>query len=442
MAGAREGASRLRWAAPALALVVLLLGGAYALVVPPGEAPDEAAHIAYVDHLLRRHTLPPLAEPPYGDRYEAYQAPLDYLTMAVAARALGVRTVGLALRPNPSFSFFRQGSRAYLPAADEVAASGIRALRLTRLVWAVITAVLVLLTASRLAHGRTGLALAATAPFVLSPQFLFVNATVNNDGAVTACAALATFAFTELLLQAVHPSPRISLLAAVAGIAVGLAPFGKISGFLLLAPLALVAALLAHRRQPRAALWLLAPAAALSALWLGLAAWRFGSFFPPPPTGLRTGLGAAGELVGAHWLGSVALSFWAKFGWFNLRLPAVAYGLFVAPTVLVAIGCFGGAADRHDPPVDPWPRRVFAGTLATNLMLLMIFLVRIDWQPQGRFLFSSLPAMAALAALSLHRLASPDRSRRWRRWAIPGFLILCALTAAVVGLGVIARAYG
>lgn len=428
------------WAAPALALAVLVLGAAYAWVVPPGEAPDEPAHIAYVDQLLRRHTLPPLAEPPYGDRYEAYQAPLDYLTMAVAAQALGFRTVALPLRPNPSFSFFQQGSRAYLPAADGAAASRVRALRLTRLVWAVITAVLVLVTASRLTHGRTSLALAATAPFVLSPQFLFVNATVNNDGAVTACAALATFAFTELL-RCVLPSARLAIVAAVAGIAVGLAPFGKISGFLLLAPLALVAAVLAHRRRPRAVLWLLAPAVALSALWLGLAAWRFGSFFPPPPTGVRSGLGATGELLGAHWLGSVALSFWAKFGWFNLRLPPVAYGLFVAPTVLVAIGCLGGAADRHDPSVAPWPRRVFAGTLATNLALLMIFLVRIDWQPQGRFLFPSLPAMAALAALSLQRLAGCDRSRRWLQRAIPGSLILSALAGAIVGLGVLACAY-
>ena len=78
-ARARRGAGSLRYAALGLALAVLVLGSAYALAVPAGEAPDEPAHLAYVNYLLERHALPPLAAPPYGDRYESYQAPLDYL---------------------------------------------------------------------------------------------------------------------------------------------------------------------------------------------------------------------------------------------------------------------------------------------------------------------------------------------------------------------------
>ena len=153
-ARARRGTGSLRYAALGLALAVLVLGSAYALAVPAGEAPDEPARLAYVSYLLERHALPPLAAPPYGDRYESYQAPLDYLATAAAASLLGVRPREVHWQPDPRFSFFRQGSRAYLPGADAGAGGEhIRLLRIPRLVWAVLTAVLVLATAHRLAGG-------------------------------------------------------------------------------------------------------------------------------------------------------------------------------------------------------------------------------------------------------------------------------------------------
>jgi 4-amino-4-deoxy-L-arabinose transferase-like glycosyltransferase len=432
-----SGAKRLTLAALGLAFAVLALGSGYAMVVPEGEAPDEPAHLAYVAYLLAHHALPPLSAPPYGDRYESYQAPLDYAATALGASALGIQSLALSFQPNPAFSFFRQGSRAYLPAAGGAVEQRIRALRLAHLPWAAATAVLVLFSCLRLAAGRLDLALAAAAPFVLAPQFLFVGATVNNDGAVSCFAALSLLALVQLL-DAERPSPWAALLA---GIAVGLAPFGKISGFLLLAPLGIAAAILFARRAYRAAVPLLVAAGALAALWIGLALWRFGTVFPPPPTGLRQGLGAGRALLNPHWLGSLWLSFWGKFGWFNLRLPLFAYLFFAVPTALAVMGCFWRAAGPEERMRESWRRWLLLSAIGANLALVVVYLVRIDWQPQGRYLFPSLPALAGLAALGLRRIAEDPRWRQQLARGLLALLIVSALGMALLGLLVLGHAY-
>src|ERR1700724_3042598 len=433
-----SGTKRPTLAALGLALAVLSLGSGYALVVPVGEAPDEPAHLAYVGFLLLHHALPPLAHPPYGDRYESYQAPLDYAATALAASALAIHSLTFSFQPNPAFSFFEQGSRAYLPpAAGCPIAAQIRELRLAHLSWAAVAAVLVLFTCLRLAAARLDLALAAAAPFVLSPQFLFVGATVNNDGAVTACAALATFCFVQLL-DAERPSPWAALLA---GIAVGLAPFGKVSGFLLLAPLGIAAAFLLRRRAYRAAVLLLVPAGALAASWMGLALWRFGTVFPPPPTGLREGLRVSRELLNPHWLGSLWLSFWGKLGWLNLRLPLFAYLFFAVPTALAAVGALRRAASPEERMREHWRRWLLLSIIGANLLLVVAYLVRIDWQPQGRYLFPSLPALAGLAALGLRRIAEDPLWRHQLARGLLALLIVSALGMALLGLLVLGRTY-
>ncbi|HVT14944.1 MAG TPA: hypothetical protein VHQ90_02035 [Thermoanaerobaculia bacterium] len=72
-----------------LSLAFLLLGAGYAAVVPAGEAPDEPAHLAYIDYLVRFRSLPPKPAPPYGLSYEAHQPPLDHGVSAACLAALG-----------------------------------------------------------------------------------------------------------------------------------------------------------------------------------------------------------------------------------------------------------------------------------------------------------------------------------------------------------------
>src|SRR5687767_978931 len=60
-----------------LSVLYLVSATGFALVTPYGEAPDEHAHLLYVEHLVRYGTFPEIKAIPFS--YEAYQPPLYYL---------------------------------------------------------------------------------------------------------------------------------------------------------------------------------------------------------------------------------------------------------------------------------------------------------------------------------------------------------------------------
>src|SRR5947199_8410874 len=113
---------------PALLLsaAFLALGAAYAWVIPPGEAPDEPAHLAYVDRVVATRALPPLSY--RGLDYESYQPPLDYLASATLLALAHRGPVGLRFADNPTFSFARRGRRRFLAVAEDGAAATLRRL--------------------------------------------------------------------------------------------------------------------------------------------------------------------------------------------------------------------------------------------------------------------------------------------------------------------------
>jgi hypothetical protein len=99
-------------------------------------------------------------------------------------------------------------------------------------------------------------------------------------------------------------------------------------------------------------------------------------------------------------------SFIGVFGWFNLFLPPWVYVGYW----LLGLAGLGGAAlvwVRHE--VD---RRILL-VLALAAMLALVVVIQINRlqdQPQGRYLFPGLPALAALIAVGLETL--PDLRRR------------------------------
>ena len=70
-------------------LAYLLLSGALLVALPSNAAPDEAAHLEYVDYLAQRHAFPVFqgAVPPHPG-YEFHQPPLYYLLCAPVWSAL------------------------------------------------------------------------------------------------------------------------------------------------------------------------------------------------------------------------------------------------------------------------------------------------------------------------------------------------------------------
>jgi hypothetical protein len=405
-------------------LVFVLLGSAYAWVVPIGEAPDEPAHLAYVDHVVGERALPQ-AEPAAGPlAYESYQPPLDYLVSAGLLAVVHGRPVEYPFVANPGLDFHQAGSRAFLPKPDAASrAWAIRKLRLARLFWGMLTVLFVCQTVRLLTSG-TEWAVCAAAPFVFCPQFLFNSATVNNDTAVTALSSAALLGLCHLVSRRKSPGT---------GTAAGLALWSKASGLFLALPLLVVSAVLLRQSRGRAAAGLVLPFSALAAGWVAFTRTRSS----PLVTGLDAATAAAPGLdrliAEPTWPLSVWVSFWGKFGWLNLRLPGPVYLLFLPPTVLVLRGAFLAVRGARSPQ-ETAALRVLLVAFAANVALLVAYLVGGGWQLQGRYLFPSLAALAGLAVAGLADLGPRLRVFPWL-WTL--------LYAGVGALGVwwIERSY-
>ena len=135
-------------------------------------------------------------------------------------------------------------------------------------------------------------------------------------------------------------------------------------------------------------------------------------------------------------MASAWVGFWAKLGWFNVVLPGPVYGAFLPATIAAIIGLF---------TVIRSPRRsgggwILATIVLTNFALLIVYLVAVDWQPQGRYLLPSSAALAGLAATGLERISIGWRPRTSSAVAMAS--VTLSLVAAVAAVLVVVRVYG
>lgn len=431
-------ASRFVWMALPL---FVLLGAIYVWVVPVGEAPDEPAHLAYVDHIVAEGSLPSirLERSPYD--YESYQPPLDYLVSAFLLRMLvgGPVAYPFAAAVNPGFDFHTPGSRAFLdhPGA-EGAARAVRRLRWARLFWGALTVSFLFGVARILAGPGREWAVSAAAPFCLAPQLLFNTAAVNNDTAVTALSSAAVYGLCRMVSQ----RGEGVFWSVMTGAAAGLALWSKPSGLFLVLPLLFVAVLLARQGRRKTAAGLILAFAVLSAGWLVFALARSAPVLPGTETGSAAALGWSRLIAEPAWPVKVWGSFWAKFGWLNLFLPKPVYLFFLPPSLLVLWGGISTIRSMRRNLEGAAPEAVALLAAISNLGLLMVYLAEVSWQTQGRFLFPSLAALAGLAAKGLGDLGArlwipPSRAR-----SFPVLLLLGYAAVAAFGAWWIARAYG
>ncbi|MCD4748463.1 MAG: glycosyltransferase family 39 protein [Thermoanaerobaculales bacterium] len=398
---------RFSWQGPTLllSLIYLSITISMMLVVPPGEAPDEPAHIQYVDHVLEHRRLPPAYGGADETTYEAHQPPLFYLATAAFLRVTGTGAVCYPFVSNPDFEFTGDGRRAFVDQTRggkvERAARRVMLARLPSIflglfsVWAVVFLV-------ERVRRDVGIGVAAAVCFTLFPQFLFSSATVTNDVGLSAMSAIATMSLVCSIIE----GPKRTFWAIMASLSTGLALWMKASGLCLFPGLLIVLILSVRRHQWSAALWFLAPAGGLGIGWFLLNFARFGRWTPALPTGWNGEYseGLQRLLSEPWWLVSTWGSFWAKFGWFNLPMPKLMYLVFLLPTAMVAVGIVA-MASRPSFRCGVLP--VLSSILGTNLLLYLVFLVTADWQPQGRFLFPSIAALAAFAAVGF------DEAGRW-----------------------------
>ena len=220
-----------------LLALYLLLASLFSIVTPPFEAPDEIWHFAFVQHLVTQRTLP-VTEPKthalwrqQGTQAPAYYAAAALLTVLIDqsdfpelfARANPHRAVG---RPdtaiNRNYLIHHQQTERF-PWSRSILA--LHVARLFSVFLGAVTVYAVYRTLHLLLPPQGALLGAAFAAFL--PQFVFISASVSNDNAVNAAAALVLWQLTEMMVEGGRPQ-RSRLLKL--GAALGLALLSKLSG--------------------------------------------------------------------------------------------------------------------------------------------------------------------------------------------------------------------
>ncbi len=403
-----------------LLAVFLLFASLFSLVTPPFEAPDEIWHFAFVQHLATQKTLP-VAEPNTQAlwRQQGTQAPAYYAAAALLTAFIDQSDFPqLFERANPHRAIGQPGAtinRNYLIHHQQTERfpwrQSILALRLARLfsvllgavtVYAVYRALLPFLSPQDALLG------AAFAAFL--PQFVFISASVSNDNAVNAAAALVLWQLMELLADGGRPRPARLLKL---GFALGLALLSKLSGLGLAAVSAAAVLWLAWRlRSLRpvvdAALWAALPAILIAGWWY-LRNWRL---YGDPlawemwEANILLRVIPAGPTQILSELGGLERSFWGLFGWLNLPYPPWVYLALRAAAAVAALGLLLRAARAA---LDRYARRKrSAPPLLPHLFLFLWLLVlTVSWlrfmrvapAAQGRYFFAALPALALLWTL-------------------------------------------
>ena len=427
MSHSREKGKTLRRFAPVfpvvrpsirlLLAVYLLLASLFSFVTPPFEAPDEIWHFAFVHHLVTQRKLP-VAEPDTRAlwRQQGTQAPAYYAGAAVLTALIDQSDFPeLFARANPHRAIGQPDTvinRNYLIHHRHEESSpwqrsilALHAARLFSVFLGAVTVYAVYRTLYLILSPQNALLGTAFAAFL--PQFAFISASVSNDNAVTAAAALVLWQLTEMLVEG-GPPQKSRLLQL--GAALGLALLSKLSGLGLAGVSAAAILWLAWRNRNirpifDAALWTAIPAVLLAGWWY-LRNWRL---YGDPlawemwEANILLRVIPAGPLQILSELGGLERSFWGLFGWLNLPYPAWVYLALRVVAVVVALGILfhlvRWARPRSTHLASSYAPHAFLLLWLLVLTISWLRFMRVAPAAQGRYFFAALPALALLWAL-------------------------------------------
>jgi hypothetical protein len=389
-----------------LVAAALIVRIAFALAIPAFQAPDEQAHLRYVEYLREHRALPVqpqrsidmFADP----MHQAYQPPLAYLLFVPVNQ--------------------------WLAASEARPPARLRAARIQNACYGAAAVLVGVLVAARLTLRGDPRRFLVAAVLAFFPGFVGIGSAVNNDALANLLAAL--------LWLTLIPGEGRTRSAWRAGAVLGAACLAKLSS-LALAPLLLAVPLLQHRRDLRGALRFALAASAVAVLVLLPWMLRNVSVYGNP---LAIGAGSlsfewlatvlpAEQLAAAARprLDNVFFQFWGRFGIAN-NLSWSGIPLLMVTLSLLALAAWIRA--RNSRPADRFER--WAPTFAFAVVLVLAGLVYFSlgyagaWQ--GRYLYGAMVPVALLLAGG------------WGRW-LPGrswWLPVAAIALALLALDVVA----
>lgn len=377
----------------------LVIGIAFALAFPLGEAPDEPGHFTYIRYLALNRKLPVL-KPIYAENetVAAHHPPAYYALMATV---VGPFVDGnLHLYRNPLFDWgwktphFLRGPAHSFPWQGDHLAWYIA--RFASLLLGLST-LLMIYVIGRHTFGSEMAAVACVAYVALNPQFIYLNGYTNND-------LLATLAGTMLILAALifYHNPTL-LNATFSAIAVSLAALAKPTS-LALVPGLFLALILRWRHLPAKfkpkilAILCLIPVL-LSGWWflrnlalygdpMAISALKvtFHQNCYPAPLSIP-------ELIRLFrpMFTQTFKSSWGYFGWLTLPLPDQVFLVIFALHVVAALGLLAKMGSLIKKP-EAWILMLSGLSLFASFLQNNRIMTSTGWQ--GRFLFPAISVMA------------------------------------------------
>ncbi|TML98495.1 MAG: DUF2142 domain-containing protein [Actinobacteria bacterium] len=288
---------RQRLPGPLLALlaVAAVMACAWIVLIPPLQGPDEGGHIAYVQKMVERKTVPFFEErAPYRysteERIAGFYGGFEPLRGNLDARPLWTpvdvaiwRRADAAAGPdakrdalydqsfrNPPL-YYAYAAVPYLAGRSGSFFARELLMRLANIPLLLLVVLFSWLVAAELFGGRRLPCLVATVPVALQPQLLNLSAVVNPDVALAAAWSAAILVLVRLLKRG-PTRGRVAALAALCAASALIQPRGAT----LIAPAALALALLWRRRLTRPTArraWIGGLAALLLLGAAGTAAW-------------------------------------------------------------------------------------------------------------------------------------------------------------------------
>ena len=395
---------------------------AWSFVVPIFESPDEPHHWAYATY-LREHAKLPTLEASFQT---AYHPPAYYLLIAAVATPTSVPPPaawsdvdGLSL-PFPPRLLHNSNAdfTRYWP------------IRLARLLTVLISALTVWFCylAGReagAASRESGLLTAGLVGFL--PGFSFRGMSVSNDALVTCFCAAAVWLLVRMARQGFYWKDGVWTTAAI-----GAAYLTKISAICMVVPLFIVVLV-----SPASWTTRLKRTTALGAVLFAIVApWSIRNiiyygdpFLATPMRKFIAVLLQPTPITSPYFRDEFPRvmfeSFVGLYGWMNFLSPPWVYSLYLSLVIVAGLGWIVRLVRRD----VSWS---VTALLASVVLLNLAVVVNLNLsyrQPQGRYMYPALAAIAALVALGLEGLLP----RRPMRLAVPGKLAV-AYGFAVVNI--------
>jgi 4-amino-4-deoxy-L-arabinose transferase-like glycosyltransferase len=378
-----------------------LLGLGFSLANPVFESPDEWLHYQFIRQIVDTRRLPVQTS---GELSEYHQPPLYYLLGAAAAWV--VPNDGYTPAPNPfgeidPYQAILDPKSQFLhsPAESFPYRGTFLAVHLVRWLSLLIggcTIVVIFLLLQRLFANRLFAALGALAFIAFNPQFLFIAASINNDGLVTLWGAVAVWWSIWIIKSGITPKRAL-----VGGLVLGAALLTKVSagvlGIVMLAAIALTRA--NWRERLKLAALVVLTAGVVSGWWFLRNVQLYGEL-----TGVNMMLNTWGVRNIAQGLpelstqlGDIWSSYWGRFGYGQIILPDWTYAALLLLSLLALVSLVRQVVRGKMVNSIGWRELVILIiSLVIWLAAVASFAVVNPTGANGRYLF---PAMAAVGCL-------------------------------------------